>query len=89
MELAPATRPKRTPAIIRRPLFVLEGVAGVEAGETLHRAEPGQGILIPPNVEHRHVNAGDGILRFLGIFAPPTGNAADVRSRPPAENPEP
>ena len=70
-------------------LFVLEGVAGVEAEETLHRAEAGQAILIPPNVEHRHVNAGDGILRFLGVFAPPAGNAADVRSRPSAENPEP
>ena len=67
-------------------LIVLEGVAGVKTGETLHRAEAGEVILIPAGVEHQHVNAGEGTARFLGIFAPPTGNAADVRSRPLAED---
>jgi quercetin dioxygenase-like cupin family protein len=67
-------------------LIVLEGVAGVKTGETLHRAEAGEIILIPAGVEHQHVNAGEGTNRFLGIFAPPTGNAADVRSRPLAED---
>ncbi len=67
-------------------LIVLEGVAGVKTGETLHRAEAGEVILIPAGVEHQHVNAGKGTTKFLGIFAPPTGNAADVRSRPLAED---
>ena len=63
-------------------LIVLEGVAGVKTGETVHQAEAGQVILVPANVEHQHVNAGDGPVTFLGIFAPPTGNAVDVRARP-------
>ena len=71
-------------------LIVLEGVAGVQTAETLHRAEAGEVILIPAGVEHQHVNAGEGegggTTKFLGIFAPPTGNAADVRSRPLAED---
>ena len=67
-------------------LIVLDGVAGVKTGDTLHQAETGEVILIPAGVEHQHVNAGEGANRFVGIFAPPTGNAADVRSRPLAED---
>ena len=67
-------------------LIVLDGVAGVKTGDTLHQAETGEVILIPAGVEHQHVNAGEGANRFVCIFAPPTGNAVDVRSRPPAED---
>ena len=66
-------------------IFILEGVAGVKTKEMVHQAEAGQVILIPSHIEHQHINVGNSILRFLGIFAPPTGNASDVRSRKPVE----
>ena len=66
-------------------LIVLDGTAGVKTSDSLHRATAGNVVLIPAGVEHQHVNAGEGTVRFLGIFAPPTGHAAQVRARPPAE----
>ena len=86
VELAPGASSEVHARDHAEALIVLEGVAGVKTGETLHRAEAGEVILIPAGVEHQHVNAGEGTNRFLGIFAPPTGNAADVRSRPLAED---
>lgn len=70
-------------------LIVLEGVAGVETRDSLHRAAAGTVFWIPAGVEHRHVNAGEGTAKFLGIFAPPTGHAEQVRKRPRAEEPGP
>jgi len=86
VELAPGASSEVHTRDHAEALIVLDGVAGVKTGETLHRAEAGEVILIPAGIEHRHVNAGEETARFLGIFAPPTGNAADVRSRPLAED---
>ena len=82
VELAPGDTSEVHRRVHPEALIVLDGVAGVKTGDAVHKAEAGQVILIPANVEHQHVNAGDGSVTFLGIFAPPTGNAADVRSRP-------
>lgn len=63
-------------------LIVTAGSVGVDTRDTIHIAEAGRVILIPAGTEHRHVNAGRGPGRFLGIFAPPAGHAARVRERP-------
>ncbi len=82
VELAPGDTSEVHSRAHPEALVVLEGVAGVKTRETVHEARSGEVILIPANVEHQHVNAGHETVRFLGIFAPPTGNAADVRARP-------
>jgi len=63
-------------------LVVLEATVGVETRGSVHEATAGSILYIPAGVEHRHVNVGKVSARFLGIFAPPTGHADEVRKRP-------
>lgn len=62
-------------------LIATVGTVGVETRDGIDRVEAGMVIFIPAGVEHRHVNAGTTTARFLGIFAPPAGNAEQVRKR--------
>jgi quercetin dioxygenase-like cupin family protein len=62
-------------------LIVTAGTVGVETRDGVDRGEPGMVILIPAGVEHRHINIGTTSARFFGIFAPPAGNADQVRAR--------
>ncbi|MFQ5914054.1 MAG: cupin domain-containing protein [Nitrospinota bacterium] len=66
-------------------LIVLEGSASVNTKDAQYRAGAGTIVWIPAGLEHRHANAGEGTVKFLGIFAPPTGHADQVRTRPRAE----
>ena len=63
-------------------LIVTSGVVGVDTHDRVHTARAGEMLLIPAGVEHRHVNAGGDRAVFVGIFAPPSGHADSVRSRP-------
>lgn len=51
---------------------VIEGVASITVGEETFLAGAGDTATGPAFVPHRFVNAGDGVLRILGIHASPT-----------------
>jgi putative monooxygenase len=54
-------------------LYVVSGEISAELDDTPHALRAGQGLMIPPNVRHRLVNAGqtDAFLVFhLGPLAP-------------------
>ena len=48
-------------------VFIIEGRAGITAGETVYRLNAGQMIFHPPMVFHRIWNDGSGFLRYVVI----------------------
>jgi len=82
VELAPTAASEFHTRPYPEALIVTAGTIGVDTRETVHVADAGAVFLIPAGTEHRHVNAGSDVGRFLGIFAPPAGHAARVRERP-------
>lgn len=64
-------------------LYVLEGkgeqMVETDGGEDRREVGPGTLIHIPPDVHHSTVNAGDGPMRILAIYAPP-GPEAELRA---------
>ena len=62
-------------------MFILEGEALIELGEAPARSCPaGSVIEIPPGLPHRIASGGDGTLRFVVVFSPPLGAAAEVKT---------
>ena len=49
--------------------YILEGDIEVEVGNETYRLGPGDCVLLPRNVFHRHRNIGDKPLKFLFISA--------------------
>ena len=49
--------------------YILEGDIEVEVGDETYRLGPGDCVLLPRNVFHRHRNIGDKPLKFLFISA--------------------
>jgi quercetin dioxygenase-like cupin family protein len=59
-------------------MFILEGEALVELGEAApQRCPAGSVIRIPPGIPHRILGGGAGTLRFIVVFSPPLGAAAE------------
>lgn len=56
----------------RQFFFVLKGEAVIEYGETSVAFSAGQGVHVPPEVEHRFVNASSEEVIFLVISSPST-----------------
>ena len=49
--------------------YILEGDIEVEVGDETYRLGPGDCVLLPRNVFHKHRNIGDTPLKFLFISA--------------------
>ena len=49
--------------------FILEGQMEATVGDEVITAEPGDLVLLPRNVWHKHRNTGDGVLKFLFLRA--------------------
>ena len=49
--------------------FILEGQMEATVGDEVITAEPGDLVLLPRNVWHKHRNTGDGALKFLFLSA--------------------
>lgn len=49
--------------------YILEGAIEVTVGEETYEAGPGDCVLLPRNVFHKHRNIGDKPLKFLFISA--------------------
>lgn len=64
-----ATRRHRLVGITERYL-VLEGRGQAEIGDRRFAIEPGDAVLIPPDVPQRVINTGPGELVFLAICTP-------------------
>jgi mannose-6-phosphate isomerase-like protein (cupin superfamily) len=52
--------------------LVLQGVAQVHLGDTVHRLRAGDSIRFDCSIPHRIANAGRGRLRCLWAISPPT-----------------
>lgn len=50
--------------------FVLEGEVGVQLGDAVHIAQPGDLVLKPRGVPHAFWNAGDAPARLLEVITP-------------------
>jgi mannose-6-phosphate isomerase-like protein (cupin superfamily) len=59
-------------------LYVLEGDGIVHVDERHVPIRTGTSVFLPPGVPHCLQNAGDGVLRLLGVFSP-AGSPADKR----------
>ncbi|MCK8468554.1 cupin domain-containing protein [Microbacterium sp. KSW4-16] len=51
---------------------VIEGVASITVGEETFVAEAGDTVTGPAFTPHRFINAGDGVLKIIGIHASAT-----------------
>jgi quercetin dioxygenase-like cupin family protein len=49
--------------------YILEGEMEVTVGDHTHRIGPGDSVLLPRGVFHKHLNVGDKPLKFLFISA--------------------
>jgi mannose-6-phosphate isomerase-like protein (cupin superfamily) len=49
--------------------YILEGKIEVDVGEETYQLGPGDSVLLPRNVFHKHRNIGDVPLKFLFISA--------------------
>lgn len=70
----------------RQFFFVIKGEAVIEYGETSVAFSAGQGVHVPPEVEHRFVNASSEEVVFLVISSPSTAGdriEVPVKSRLP------
>jgi quercetin dioxygenase-like cupin family protein len=66
--------------------YVLEGEVGVQVGDEILIARPGDLILKPRGVPHAFWNAGDAPARALEIISPPASSGTSrrsLRSSPP------
>ena len=70
----------------RQFFYVLSGHATLDVGNTTVSCSAGQGVHVPPGVEHRFANPGPGEVVFLVISAPATAgdrtNVATAASAP-------
>lgn len=61
-------------------VYVLQGEAEIVTDDESYGLVAGQAAVIPPGVQHRHVNVGTEPLRKLWIFAP-QGPEGAIRDR--------
>lgn len=66
-------------------VYVLEGEAEIVTDDETYRLTAGQAAVIPPGVQHKHVNVGAEPLRKLWIFAP-QGPEEAIRDRAVSES---
>jgi quercetin dioxygenase-like cupin family protein len=72
VEMAPGDGPRLHRHPYEEVFVVLEGDAEFTAGDEQVRATAGESIVVPPDIPHLFVNAGEGRLRLVAIHVSPS-----------------